>query len=71
MQIQCNAPASGRWADARDDLQRAAQLEADSRNGSGSGGAASTLNNLGNAEGALGEWESARRHYQQVSYLKK
>jgi len=50
---------AGRWAEARDDLERALQLE-----GSDAPGRAAELNNLGNAEGALGDWESARQHFE-------
>ncbi|KAF8072724.1 hypothetical protein HT031_000384 [Scenedesmus sp. PABB004] len=50
---------AGEWAAAYDDLAAAAALEAEQR------GAASgvLLNNLGNAEGALGRWPDALRHY--------
>lgn len=53
----------GRWQEARDDLMHAVELELKA------GGPASglTLNQLGNAEGAMGRWEVACRHYKDAA----
>jgi tetratricopeptide (TPR) repeat protein len=54
---------NGRWHDARADLQRALELEASG----GSEPSALVLNQLGNAEGAEGEWDLACDHYRQAA----
>jgi tetratricopeptide (TPR) repeat protein len=51
---------NGKWQAAYDDLSAAARLE-EQQLGSADG---LTLNNLGNAEGALGRWQDAMRHYE-------
>ena len=53
---------AGRWADARDDLERSVELSADEDNPD-----ALTLNNLGNAKGALGRWDVAMSYYLEAS----
>lgn len=53
---------AGRWQEARDDLQRAIQLEEP-----GAPGYAAELNNLGNAEGALGNWSAARLRFAEAA----
>jgi tetratricopeptide (TPR) repeat protein len=64
----------GRWRDAYSDLKRAVDLElemAAAQNGGGDnndgpygGVSALLLNQLGNAEGALGKWDDAIEHYE-------
>ncbi|KAI8462320.1 MAG: hypothetical protein J3K34DRAFT_527828 [Monoraphidium minutum] len=60
---------AGRWGDACADL--AAALELEERQLAGGGGEGSgrslLLNQLGNAEGALGRWEDAMRHYREAA----
>lgn len=53
----------GRWQDARSDLLKALELE------SADGGqpSALVLNQLGNADGAVGEWELACEHYRRAA----
>ena len=53
---------AGRWADARADLERSVQLSPDPNNPD-----PLTLNNLGNAEGALGNWDAAMANYLEAS----
>lgn len=53
---------AGRWKDARDDLLRAVQLEEP-----GAPGYAAEVNNLGNAEGALGNWTEARLRFAEAA----
>jgi tetratricopeptide (TPR) repeat protein len=53
---------AGRWRDARDDLERSVELASDPNNPD-----ALTLNNLGNAEGALGNWDAAMANYLEAS----
>lgn len=53
---------AGRWADARDDLTRSIELSPDPNNPD-----PLTLNNLGNAEGALGNWDAAMADYLEAS----
>ena len=55
----------GRWEDARSDLLRALELET-AQGGKPSG---LLLNQLGNADGAVGEWELACSHYKQAAEL--
>jgi tetratricopeptide (TPR) repeat protein len=51
---------NGQWQAAYDDLSAAARLE-EQQLGAANG---LTLNNLGNAEGALGRWQDAMQHYE-------
>ena len=53
---------AGRWRDARDDLERSVELSPDPNHPD-----ALTLNNLGNAQGALGEWDAAAASYLEAS----
>ena len=53
---------AGRWADARDDLERSVELSPDP-----DAPDPLTLNNLGNAEGALGRWDAAMANYLEAS----
>ena len=53
---------AGRWRDARDDLERSVELSPDPDNPD-----PLTLNNLGNAEGALGRWDVAIAAYLEAS----
>lgn len=53
---------AGRWAEARDDLERSVELSADANDPD-----PLTLNNLGNAEGALGHWDVAMSYYLEAS----
>ena len=53
---------AGRWADARADLERSVELSPDPNNPD-----PLTLNNLGNAEGALGNWDAAMANYLEAS----
>lgn len=53
---------AGRWQDARDDLERSVELSPDPDNPD-----PLTLNNLGNAEGALGHWDVAMANYLEAS----
>ena len=53
---------AGRWADARDDLERSVELSPDPNAPD-----PLTLNNLGNAEGALGRWDAAMANYLEAS----
>ena len=53
---------AGRWRDARDDLEKSIELSPDLNNPD-----PLTLNNLGNAEGALGNWDSAMANYLEAS----
>jgi tetratricopeptide (TPR) repeat protein len=53
---------AGRWADARDDLEKAVGLSADANAPD-----ALTLNNLGNAEGACGHWDVAASLFLEAS----
>lgn len=52
----------GRWQDAKEDLEKALELE--SKTGQPSG---LLLNQLGNAEGAVQDWELACKHYKQAA----
>ena len=52
----------GQWQGAKDDLERALALE--SENGAVSG---ILLNNLGNACGALGDWDEAMQKFREAS----
>lgn len=54
----------GRWEDALSDLRHAIELETQM---SESGPSGLLLNQLGNAEGAVQEWESACKHYRQAA----
>lgn len=54
---------NGHWHAAYEDLVTALQLE-QQQTGAPS---AILLNNLGNAEGALGRWKDAMQHYQQAA----
>ena len=53
---------AGRWRDARDDLERSVELSPDPNHPD-----PHTLNNLGNAQGALGEWDAAAASYLEAS----
>ena len=53
---------AGRWQDARDDLERSVALSSDPNAPD-----PLTLNNLGNAEGALGRWDSAAANFLEAS----
>ena len=53
---------AGRWADARDDLEKAVGLSPDANAPD-----ALTLNNLGNAEGACGRWDVAAAYFLEAS----
>ena len=55
----------GRWDDARSDLKKALELETQG------GGKPSglLLNQLGNSDGAVGDWELACSHYKQAAEL--
>ncbi|KAK9863256.1 hypothetical protein WJX84_010853 [Apatococcus fuscideae] len=52
---------AGRWREAREDLQKALALEASQSVEHEP--SSMVLNNLGNAEGALGDWTEARQHF--------
>ena len=54
----------GRWEDALSDLRQAAELEMQVGEDGPSG---LLLNQLGNAEGAVQDWESASKHYKQAA----
>jgi hypothetical protein len=53
-----------RWREARQDLSKAAELEAQRGHVN-----ALVLNDLGNAEGAVGDWHAAMRHFSEVRAL--
>jgi tetratricopeptide (TPR) repeat protein len=60
---------AGRWRAAYDDLAHALELEAAQCGGArvSDGVSALLLNQLGNAEGALGRWGDAMAHYREAA----
>ncbi|GBF94525.1 hypothetical protein Rsub_07059 [Raphidocelis subcapitata] len=60
---------AGRWADAYSDLSKSLELEAARCGGArmADGASALVLNQLGNAEGALGRWGDAMAHFREAA----